>query len=91
MSEAEFAEWLAYYRIEPWGAECADFRAGIIASTIANCHRDSSKRPEPFKPSDFMPRFSQMESDASDEDDGGLEAMRRLMRHQERRAKGGLS
>lgn len=31
----ELAEWMAYYRLEPWGEERADIRAAIIARTIA--------------------------------------------------------
>jgi hypothetical protein len=34
------------------------FGAGVVASTIANCHRDPQSRPEPFTPLDFMPRYS---------------------------------
>lgn len=30
-------------------------RAGIVASTIANCNRDPEKTPRPFTPQDFMP------------------------------------
>lgn len=30
-------------------------RAGIIASTIANCHRDPDVKRDPFTPADFMP------------------------------------
>ncbi len=33
------------------------FGAGVVASTIANCHRDPQSRPEPFKPQDFMPSY----------------------------------
>ena len=32
-----------------------DFRAGVIASTIANCHR--GKNGKKYKPSDFMPDY----------------------------------
>lgn len=32
-----------------------DYRAGIIASTLANCHADRKKRPRGYRPSDFMP------------------------------------
>lgn len=35
--------------------ERADFRAGIVAATIANVNRDRKKRPRPFTPADFMP------------------------------------
>lgn len=60
--------------------------AGIIASVIANCNRDSKRKPEPFAPSDFMPKFGRRE----DPEDDGLApdkvmgAMERLMAYQER-------
>ncbi len=57
MSSAEFAEWMAYYAIEPFGEERADLRMGVLASLIANINRDPKKQREPFTPSDFMPRF----------------------------------
>lgn len=52
----QFAEWQAYYQLEPWGEERADLRAGIIASTIANVNRGKGQRA--FTPSDFMPEFN---------------------------------
>ena len=51
----QFAEWQAYYEINPWGEERADLRAGIIASTIANVNRESKRKA--FVPRDFMPDF----------------------------------
>jgi hypothetical protein len=51
-----WAEWIAYYNLEPWGEERADWRAGMVAATIANAHRDPKKHA-PFRPADFMPRF----------------------------------
>lgn len=54
---ALFAEWQAYYSLEPWGEDRADLRAGIIASVTANVHRDAKRRPDAFTPQDFMPRF----------------------------------
>ncbi len=39
MDAREFAEWIAYARIEPFGEEVADHRAGTIASMIANVNR----------------------------------------------------
>lgn len=53
MTYREFAEWAAYYRIEPWGEERADLRSGIQSATIANCNR--GKNQQPFSPADFMP------------------------------------
>lgn len=46
----ELTEWVAYYNMNPWGPERADLNAGIIASTVANCHATKGK----FRPRDFM-------------------------------------
>jgi hypothetical protein len=58
ISALELAEWEAYYHMEPFGEERADLRAGIVASTVANVQRDRKKKPQPFKPEDFMPKFN---------------------------------
>ena len=50
----QYAEWRAYYEVEPWGEERADLRSAIIACTIANVHRGKGKA---FEPGDFMPEF----------------------------------
>jgi len=49
----ELAEWIAYDTIEPIGEQRTDMACGVIASTIANCHRP--KGHSAFKPLDFMP------------------------------------
>jgi len=59
MSAAEFAEWMAYYSLEPWGAEYDAYERALIASTIANVHRDPKKQKQPFKPEQFMRRFKE--------------------------------
>ena len=53
MGSDELTEWQAFYQLEPWGDIRADFRAGIIASVLANSHRGS--HAPPFSPQDFMP------------------------------------
>ncbi|MCH8189083.1 MAG: DUF4035 domain-containing protein [Proteobacteria bacterium] len=53
LSDTELHEWMAFYRLEPFGDERADLRAGIVASTIANVNR--GKRGRAKKPTDFMP------------------------------------
>lgn len=55
MSAREFSEWIAYARLEPFGEERADLRAGIVASTIAAVNTPKGKRRP--KPGDFMPEF----------------------------------
>lgn len=42
--------------LEPWGEELANWRAGMIASTIVNVNRKKGKPP--FKPQDFMPKIA---------------------------------
>lgn len=56
ISSQQFAEWQAYTKLEPWGEERGDLRAGIVASTIANVNR-STKSTRAFRPQDFMPDF----------------------------------
>jgi len=55
MSSSEFAEWVAYYQIEPWGETRADLRSGIVASTIANVWRGKGKKA--YSADEFIPDF----------------------------------
>lgn len=48
----QFAEYVAFYRLYPYGEGRADLRTGILASTIAQCHGSKNA-----KVSDFMPEF----------------------------------
>jgi hypothetical protein len=57
MPEREFLEWMAFYRIEPWGDERADLRAGVIASTVANVSGTVRKGQRPYRPGDFALKF----------------------------------
>lgn len=57
ISSREFAEWQAYDRVEPFGEVRADFRAGIIASTIVNLFK--SKGDKPARPDEFLPTFGE--------------------------------
>ena len=54
MTSAELTEWIADNSIEPIGPERSDLAAGIIAATVANCHRNPKTRPRPFEAQDFM-------------------------------------
>lgn len=51
----EYAMWIAYNRLEPWGEERADLRSGIVAATVAN--QNIGKKQKPFSAAQFMPRF----------------------------------
>jgi len=52
----EFAEWQAYYTIEPFGEERADYRNAILCTLIANALR--GKHGRRAKPKDFMLDFT---------------------------------
>ena len=55
ISSRDFAMWMAYSRLEPWGEERDDLRMGIVASTIANANRGKGQKA--FTPDQFMPSF----------------------------------
>lgn len=56
MSSKEFAEWMAFYRIQPFGERRADFRFGSLQALMANVNRDPKKSKE-FTPDMFTPDF----------------------------------
>jgi len=55
VSSAEFADWLAYHQIEPFGSQMDDLRAGAVTAAIYNVNRNTEKRPQPFGPCDVIP------------------------------------
>lgn len=55
MSAAEFAEWIAFHRIDPWSEYRDDLRMAMLATLTANINRGKGKRP--FKVDDFIPTF----------------------------------
>ncbi len=59
MGAAEFASWLAFYQMEPFGELRADMRAAMLASLTANAHRNTKKRAKPFELGDFLFAFWQ--------------------------------
>ena len=56
MSSRELSEWMAFFSLEPWGTEVEDWRAAMIAATVANGYRDPKRRRKPYEPKDFMPK-----------------------------------
>jgi hypothetical protein len=61
ISSEELSEWMAYYQLEPFGDERADWRSGMMAATMANLQR--SKNRAPYKPEDFMPQYDRPEQE----------------------------
>lgn len=52
VSSAEFAMWMAYYQVEPFGEERADWRAAIMPVMFANAFKGQGGRT--YQISDFM-------------------------------------
>lgn len=50
----QFAEWAAFFSLEPWGFHEENRRMGVLASTVANMSGKKLKRPMSAK--DFMPQ-----------------------------------
>jgi len=57
LTSRQLTEWMAFYRLEPFGERRADLRMAILAALIANVNRDPKKHREPFTVDDFMPKF----------------------------------
>ena len=68
MSGRRLAEWQAYWQVEPFGAPAEFWRAGLIASLIANVNR-AKNSDRVMKPEDYMPSSmtaQEQERDAPD-------------------------
>ena len=55
INAAEFAEWVAYYSLDPFGEERADLRIAQLDAIIATVNAPKGRR---FRPKDFMFDFT---------------------------------
>jgi hypothetical protein len=55
MPQRVYREWMVYAEMEPWDQQRADWRAAMIASTMANLWRGKKGRRRKLK--DFLPVF----------------------------------
>lgn len=51
-------EWMVFFNLEPWGGIRADYRAGVITSTLVNVH-GGKKGGKAAQPKDFFSLYSQ--------------------------------
>lgn len=66
IDSAEFAEWCAFSNIKPFYIDTTEYMLAVVASILANVHRDKKSRP--FSPEDFMPSYdSKKEYDSPEE------------------------
>lgn len=48
-----FDEWMAFYSLDPWGENRADFRIAQLTTRVYNYLRSAEEKP--YSPVDFMP------------------------------------
>jgi hypothetical protein len=73
MSSREFAEWAAYYQVEPFGEARADLRAAIVAKTMADLWRGEG---EPVPIENFLPL---LQEPPDEEDEEQVEAYQQYL------------
>jgi hypothetical protein len=59
ISSQQINEWMAFYQLEPFGADAQNIGHAITASTVANVNRQKGQKA--FKVSDFMPNTQHAE------------------------------
>lgn len=53
ISSYEFSQWRAFFAVEPFGDPWA--HTAVLASLLAEAHRDRKRRPQPYTAADFYP------------------------------------
>lgn len=69
LNARQLAEWEAFYTMEPRGEFRADLRLAQLCQLTANIHRDSKKKPSPFKITDYLFDFSPKEDEKQSVDE----------------------
>lgn len=54
MTSKQLSEWMAFYRLEPFGFEAQVYGHAITSSVVANTNRKKGRKA--FTPLDFMPK-----------------------------------
>ena len=49
-SSRDFTRYLAFFSVEPWPEQRADFNAALVAAVIARCLSESEVDPDAFAP-----------------------------------------
>jgi hypothetical protein len=61
MTWKQFVEWQVFDRLEPFGPERADQRAGALIMVLANAHRDSKRKSTAWTLAECIPMFGDSE------------------------------
>jgi len=65
VTSQEFAEWMAFFRIHPFGEQRMDARFAMLAALVANLWTDSKRKR--WTPEEFMPDYEKALDEAEDE------------------------
>jgi hypothetical protein len=66
------AEWMAYFKVEPWGCEAQDVRLALLRSDIRNGLRGKG---EPDHPRDLVPGWTGPREQSAEEQMAAMKAM----------------
>lgn len=69
MSSAEFSLWIEAYKDDRWGGKDEDFRAAVVASTVANFAGKQLANNATTTPQDFMLRYGDQQEVEQEEPD----------------------
>jgi hypothetical protein len=69
MSSAEFSLWIEAYKDDQWGGKDDDFRAAVVASTVANFAGKQLANNATTTPQDFMPIYGDQQEEVQSEPD----------------------
>lgn len=64
MDSREFAEWIEFYKIHPFGETRADFRNAMVCALLANANRDPKSQPVEMEA--FMVDFTKQKNKMTD-------------------------
>lgn len=85
MDADEFADWLAFEQLEPFGGIAHDYRAGLAAAAVYNVNR--KKGTDPVKPLDLIP-WAHEPRDPAEDSMAIKSAMRQLVRQADDKKRG---
>lgn len=64
ISSAEFTEWIAFYRREPFAAERIEKMIAILCATTANFSGNTKRK---LRDEDFLPKYGPARKESADE------------------------
>lgn len=63
IDSAEFAEWIAFHKTEPFTINRVENMLGIVAAILSNSNR--SKGSKTYAPEDFIPKYGEAPKDSA--------------------------